>query len=473
MKKYFMEMLFIFLIIFGSTAVKADEKEYSGYIVKLKSAPAAAVLSEVSESPDESDGVTVINAERGLFRIDNIENLPHGISKSDIEHFSPDYKVRLYDVPNDTYADEWFMKNINASQAWETGCHGEDIHIGVIDSGVAKHDDIVKNLVEGYNVLNDTTDTTDTMGHGTFVSGIIAAEANNSIGLAGLAYNAKIVPIKCFDANETDASYLIKAIYTAADKTDCKVLNISAGVATNIPELEEAIKHAINKGIIIVAASGNHDDKKLFNEPNYPASYDYVVSVGSVDKYNIKSYFSNYNEYVDIVAPGSSVRGLRYDDLKDYKSGSGTSYAAPFVTAAAALCLNVNPDITPADFLSLIEQTAVDLGEEGKDVYYGYGLLDMKGMLGKLLENTEFFISPFDFEGTDPSAVVYNNTDSDVNVFSICKQAEVSSFEKISLSSKKGTKIYFSSSETDFSYYLWSLNLKPLAKRMYSAQMSE
>lgn len=473
MKKYFTQMLFIFLIIFVSTAAKAAEKDYSGYIVKLKSTSTDAVLCEVSDSSSESGGIIAIDAERGLFRIDDIENLPDGISRKDIEHFSPDYKVRLYDIPNDTYADEWFMKNINASKAWETGCHGEGIRVGVIDSGVAEHNDIVKNLVEGYNVLNDTTDTSDTLGHGTFVSGIIAAEANNSVGLAGVAYNAEIVPIKCFENNETDSSWLIKAVYTAVDKADCRVLNISAGVTDDIPELKEAIMYAINKGVIVVAASGNHDDKNYFNKPNYPASYEYVVSVGAVDKNNIKSYFSNYNEYVDIVAPGSDVWSLKYDDPEGYKKGSGTSYAVPFVAAAAAVCLNVNPDITPSDFLSLLEQTALDLGDEGKDIYYGYGLLDMQAMLDKLLEGMEFFISPFDFESSTPSAVVYNNTDSDTSVFSIWRQEENTSLKKISLNSKKGTKIYFNPSETDFSHYLWSLNLKPLAKRLYSAQVSE
>lgn len=467
MKKTFVGIFFTVCTLFIFIRADAAPKSYDGYIVRLKNNCDTVMLSSLNDYPYNGSELEVINAENRLFHIDDINNLPEYISEEDIEHIEPDYDIYLFDTPNDSYASAWFMKNIHASAAWETGCHGEDIRIAVIDSGVSKHNDITKNLVEGYNFINNTKDTTDTYFHGTFVSGIIAAQANNSFALAGLAYNAKIVPLKCFDGENSQLSYMIKAIYAAVNTYNCKVLNISAGTEQYSSELENAVKYAVSKGAVVVAASGNHDNKKTFNCPYYPASFDCVVSVGSVNQKNNISYFSNYNEYVDIVAPGESIVSLANDSDSGLKQASGTSFAAPFVSAAAAICLNINPDITYSDFLTLLEQASVDLGDEGKDIYYGNGLLNMENIVDKLLEGKDFFVSPFDFESDSPSAVVYNNTDSEQNVFSIWSQEYTKQLEKLTLQPKSGAYICLTPSADSFTNYIWSMNLKPLKKTVY------
>lgn len=474
MKKLITSVLFIIALssILVSASAQSNIDEENGYIVKLKSIPDIVSLAE-SNAENE---ISIINEEHNLVQVNKIDDLPSYISQNDIEYIEPNHTVYLCDIPapNDQYASAWFMTNIKASKAWETGCHGENILIGVIDSGVSKHKDITKNLMQGYNVTDDSTDTTDSTGHGTFVSGIIAAQANNSFACAGLAYNAKIVPLKCFEGATTQTSYLVSAIYKAVDTYNCKIINISAGTSKPSQSLQEAVEYATDKGTIIVAASGNHGNKDqngkvIINTPNYPAAYDCVVSVGAVDENNNIASFSNYDEYVTVVAPGKDVISLYIENDESLAAYSdGTSFAAPFVTAAAAICLNMSPNITPAEFIEILKQTSTDLGETGRDDFYGYGLLNMEKITEYLLKDKDYFVSPFDFESSTPSAVVYNNTDSEQSLLSIWKQNSDFSLKKIQTNSKHGTAIYFTPTQENFTHFLWGLNLKPLQTNTYS-----
>lgn len=466
MKKIIYTILFLMTFLF-SFSVNSSAEE-NGYIVKLKDTGGSVALFGAVDTMGmiaEEENINLIDYSEKLFAVKSLDDIPDYISKSSIECIEPDYEVSLFEVPNDTLYSkyQWNMKMINAPAFWESGCYGQDIKIAVVDSGAHSLSDLSANLLEGYNYLSNNTDVTDSTGHGTFVSGIIAASGNNSMGLAGLAYRAKIVPLKCFEGEKTNVSYIIKAVREAVDKYDCKIINLSLGDSKNSSLLEDAVNHAISKGAIVVAASGNSGDDTVY----YPASYPHVISVGSVDSNKVIASTSTHNAYVDVVAPGEDVYSLCNSE-SGIGQGDGTSFAAPHVSALAALCLNINPELNCADFMAILQHTSDDLGDSGRDDYYGYGLINAQKVLKNLLNGMDYFISPYDYETENPSAVVYNNTSAELSFFSIFSDSTKTTLTGISPASKSGVHIYPQTQCESFTHYLWKTNLKPLEKNMHT-----
>ena len=259
------------------------------------------------------------------------------------------------------------------------GISGDGVRIAVIDSGVfAEHEDLTGvRIVPGMNYLGtdeaSRADTTDTVGHGTFVSGLLAA-ALNGYGIAGLVPEAEIVPLRCFSEKTGRISDVITAIYGAVDIYHCQVLNLSLGITSSSRLLREAVEYADTQGAIMVSASGNltsgtHRDS---GDPlYYPAAYPEVVGVGAVGSALSIASFSMRNESVWVVAPGNGLRSLSCLGPDQYVTGGGTSYAAPMVAATAAMALSVEPSLSREDFMSLLQDTAQDLGEPGYDIIYG------------------------------------------------------------------------------------------------------
>lgn len=285
--------------------------------------------------------------------------------------------------PNDPYyaSRQWNLRMINAAYAWATGATGEGVRVGVIDSGVeSTHDDLSAHVTTGYNVINNSYDTEpDGNRHGTFVSGIIAAETNNGIGIAGCS-DATIVPIKAFSGSKTSLSYITRSIYVAVDDLDCEVLNLSFTIAynessANQTAMREAVDYATSKDVICVAAAGNQNSSQI----NAPACFDNVVGVGSLTSSALKATNSNYNYTVDVTAPGVNVFSSTLNN--SYTTGSGTSYAAPHVAAAAAIAKSIDPYITPAEFNLVLEVCSDDLGDTGYDVEYGWGCLNIQKII--------------------------------------------------------------------------------------------
>lgn len=285
--------------------------------------------------------------------------------------------------PNDPYyaSRQWNLRMASAAYAWTTGETGEGVRVGVIDSGVeSSHDDLSANVTTGYNVINDSYDTEpDNNRHGTFVSGIIAAETNNGIGIAGCS-DATIVPIKAFSGSRTSLGYITRSIYVAVDDLDCEVLNLSFTIAYNElsadqTAMREAVDYATSKDVICVAAAGNQDSSQI----NAPACFDNVIGVGSLTSSGVRASTSNYNYTVDATAPGVNVYSSTLNN--SYTTGSGTSYAAPHVAAAAAIAKSLDPYITPAEFNAVLSVCSDDLGDTGYDVEYGWGCLNIQKII--------------------------------------------------------------------------------------------
>ncbi len=297
--------------------------------------------------------------------------------------------------PNDynSYEGEYFLDSINAKEAWAhlktlPGTAENSAVVAVIDSGVdADNSDLVNRFyknssgkVIGKNFYNNNDnfddDYTGTY-HGTSVAGVIAAEANNSTGICGVAgeFDVKIMPIKAFSSKgSADTSAIIEGIKFATDN-GANVINLSLGTAIYFDGLQEAINYAYNAGVTVVCSAGN----SFSNQYQYPACVDNVISVASLGKTNEKSSFSQFNEYIDVTAHGEKL-ALTYPDStgSNVRTGrNGTSFSAPMVAAAAALLKIANPFINPSQIEEILKATATDYGREGYDIEYGFGKINL------------------------------------------------------------------------------------------------
>ena len=227
-------------------------------------------------------------------------------------------------------------------------------------------------------MLSDDFVYMDTVGHGTEVTGVIAATPNNNIGISGTCWNVAIVPIAVVHYNGTIyTSDVVNAIYLAAD-AGCKVINLSLGSPSYSAGLDAAVQYATSMGSIVVASAGNDSNSTI----EYPASLNNVISVGSINKYLSHSFSSNYNSYVDVSAPGEDIL-TTYNDYysNSYAYVDGTSFSSPYVAGIAALAATAVPGITPTQFKDAIMVSSTDLGFPGRDNYFGYGLINAEKLL--------------------------------------------------------------------------------------------
>ena len=287
----------------------------------------------------------------------------------------------VHAVADPLLAQQWGIFAIGADHAWATTT-GRGVIVAVVDSGSGPHPDLAENLLPGRSILGtvETQDgrDMDASGHGTHVAGIIAAVANNGIGGSGVAPNAKILPIQVLDqAGQGDARDVAAGVRFAADN-GARVINLSLGGATESSSLTQAITYANDKGVLVVAAAGNGG---AADKPKWPASLDLTLAVTAVDQANNATNFDQRGEYIDLSAPGANVVSTAKGD---YVTLSGTSMAAGFVAGAAALLFAAEPRVTNAQVRDILLRTATDIGEPGRDVTFGAGLINMVSALAEL-----------------------------------------------------------------------------------------
>ena len=278
-------------------------------------------------------------------------------------------------------AQQWGLFAIGADHVWTTTT-GQGVTVAVVDSGSGPHPDLAENLLPGRSIIGtvesqDGRDI-DASGHGTHVAGIIAAVANNGIGGSGVAPNAKILPIQVLDqAGQGDARDVAAGVRFAADN-GARVINLSLGGATESSSLTQAITYANDKGVLVVAAAGNGG---AADKPKWPASLDLTLAVTAVDQANNATSFDQRGDYIDLSAPGANIVSTAKGD---YVTLSGTSMAAGFVAGAAALLFAAEPRVTNAQVRDILLRTATDIGEPGRDVTFGAGLINMVAALAEL-----------------------------------------------------------------------------------------
>jgi len=293
-----------------------------------------------------------------------------------VEWAEPNYLRAVMRAPNDQLYRQfqWNMRKIQAEQAWDVTTGNPEVVVAVLDTGIdASHPDLAGKLLSGYDVLNDDSNPEDDSGHGTHNAGIIGAASDNGVGVAGVAWGARIMPLKVLNSNGVGPdSVIARGIVYAADR-GAKIINMSFGSKTSSQSLVRAISYAHDKGVLLVAAAGN--SANLDNAAIYPACFEQVLAVGAMDEADEASDFSQHRPYVAVSAPGVNITSTfwRGAGSGGYAGASGTSSAAPHVSGLAALIWSVNPTLTNDQVRQIIEGTVDDLGVPGRDEYYGAG----------------------------------------------------------------------------------------------------
>ena len=311
-----------------------------------------------------------------------------------------DHLAKVEATPNDpNLSSEWQLAAIQAQTAWNYTTGSSSVIVAMIDSGIdGTHPDLAANLVPGYNFLAGNTNTSDTMGHGTTTAGVVGAVGNNGIGMAGVNWKVSLMPLVVVDSTGY-ASYsnIASAITYAADH-GARIVNISIGGTSSSSVLQSAVNYAWSKGTVVFASAGNGG----VNAPYYPAGCQYVVAVGATDSNNTWAGFSNYGNFLSVVAPGVGVWTTYAGG--GYGGASGTSYSSPIAAAVGALMLSYQPNLSASALVSTLEQTATDLGTSGYDQYYGYGLINAAAAISGLVSSPVI---------TPPTVTMTNPTNSE------------------------------------------------------------
>jgi hypothetical protein len=324
---------------------------------------------------------------------------------------------RLSYAPTDPFVKrQWYLDAINAFDYWPQAPVRAPVHVAVIDSGIDGSHPELAGRIEDATSFVDNHPRKDAQGHGTFVAGVIAAESNNAQGIAGIGFpvvrllSAKVVRADGTISPEAEA----KAIGWAVDR-GADVINLSLGgtrdpirfARDTFSSLEAfAIDYAVRNDVVVVAAVGNGDQAPSFPWAfaNYPAALAHVVGVSAVARDGSVPTFSNRDSiYNDLSAPGEDIfstlprahtelrplceeQGYSACGSKEFKRGDGTSFAAPQVSAAAAMMLSEEPTLQPEQVNMLLRRSAVDVTPlsgcrdcaSGHDAYSGWGRLDIE-----------------------------------------------------------------------------------------------
>jgi len=306
----------------------------------------------------------------------------------DDQYFPRQYSLRntgqVYDLARDLSGASG--SDIKAVGGWDWTTGSESITIAIVDSGICEdHEDLRGKVVPGYNFVEDSYNTDDDNGHGTFVASLAAANTNNGTGIAGVCWQALLMPVKSMRSDGGGTYLAIAAGIRYAAAQGAQVINLSVGGSNPSFILEEACQDAYNQGAVIVCCSGNSNAPVL-----YPAAYDdYCLAVAATNANDVRAPYSNYGPQVDVAAPGTDVLGANYDPwlptiYNAYTYGWGTSFATPHVSGAAALLLSYKPFLTNAQVMDLIRFTADDVNAAeypGVDEYLGYGRINLERML--------------------------------------------------------------------------------------------
>lgn len=312
----------------------------------------------------------------------------------------PDVQVAASLIPDDTrYRFQWGPEEINAPQAWDFSLGSASVVLAVLDTGVDyTHEDLAPNMwrdgsgAYGYDFVNGDTDPRDdnihsyddgqfmpntNTYHGTHVAGIAAAATNNNLGIAGMA-QVRIMAVKILNASGIGSDSDVASGIQYAMDNGANIVVLSFGASSSTFVLRRAVERAWQAGLVLVAAAGNEGASAI----SYPAAYAEVIAVGAVDSSLRRASFSNTGPDLDLVAPGVQIISAEARDRYQYLSG--TSSAAPHVAGVAALMLSQNPALTNVEISAYLNQSARDLGPNGFDTSYGWGLVDANAAVSQV-----------------------------------------------------------------------------------------
>ena len=331
--------------------------------------------------------------------------------RADVIYAEPNYIAYAQWVSNDPYYSyQWHLDNpdyggIQMEKAWDISTGSPEVIVAVVDTGIAHEDygrycqaaDLAKTcFVQGYDFVNNDQHPNDDNRHGTHVAGTIAQSTNNNLGVAGVAFDTCLMPVKVLNRRGSGTYADVASGIRFAVDNEAKVINLSLGGSASDETLRGAVQYAYENGVTVIAACGNDN----VNSCLYPAAYDdYVIAVGATQYDEKKAPYSNYGPSLDLVAPGGNNDLDQNNDgyadgvLQQTFSSSwqvcdfayyffqGTSMATPHVSGVAALLLAKGNATNPNDIRTALQETAEDKGDPDRDDTYGYGLVDAAAAL--------------------------------------------------------------------------------------------
>ncbi len=419
MKVFFKVLVLVFIsgFAFGQNFFEGEiyiklKKQYGNRIANLTKAADLKQQLPFIESRLSTNGKTIEKISRAFPLVKNNELnniLRLKVTQSDdldkiIEQMKADgyyqyiEKVpfrKIIATPNDTdYNNQWSVQKIKAAEAWDINPGGADVVVAVVDNAIqTNHIDLAANMLPGKDMSSesdfDPNPPNATFNHGTHVAGIVSAVTNNGIGIAGAANNrVKILPIKATPdgGNPNGIYYGFEGIQWAVDH-GAKIISLSWGGSGYSSTEQDVINYAHQNGVIIVAAAGNENSSEL----QYPASYNHVISVASLDNTDTRSSFSSYGQAVDIAAPGRSILSTLPFDT--YGSFSGTSMATPLVSSCLGYLLSCFPALTNEEVENLMKSTAdkIDQLNPGFEGMLGAGRINLLSAVACKTENLADF----------------------------------------------------------------------------------
>jgi subtilisin family serine protease len=295
-----------------------------------------------------------------------------------------------FNVADVLYPEQWYLQRIGMSRAWSMALANgalQTIEVAVIDTGVDfAHPDLANRLLAGYNYVDNDATPMDDNGHGTHISGLVAAAANNG-GMAGTGWQVEINPLKALDHRGLGGvSGIAEAIRDATDE-GARIINLSLELSVDTTVLRSAVEYAASEGTLVIAAAGNQGKSTL----SYPAAYPSVLAVGATTYFDARAYYSNRGSQLDIVAPGGGSgnsilsswtrdpgalcpSGLRQVGGGLYCQADGTSMATGVVSGVAALVWSMRPDLDADAVRDILLETAAPITGSASEV--GHGRLD-------------------------------------------------------------------------------------------------
>jgi len=289
-------------------------------------------------------------------------------------YVEPNYFVHSALTPNDPqWALQWGLAKVRADLAWDLESGTRSVIVAVVDTGIDYlHEDLAANYLPlGYDWVNHDPDPMDDNGHGTRVAGIIGAVTNNGLGVAGLA-QVSLMAEKVLDGSGSGTVYDVAQGVIHAVEKGARITNNSYGNYVYYDTLKAAFEFARNQGVLNIAAAGNDNT----NQPFYPAAFgESVISVAGTDQNDAKYASSNYGDWVELSAPAVDIVSTLPGNL--YGTFTGTSMSSAFVSGAAALVLSHCESMSADEVRRRLRDTVVDLGAAGRDLFFGYGRIDV------------------------------------------------------------------------------------------------
>ena len=365
-------VIIILLSILGPVAAAPSEDRMVKVLIGFKDKPDVALVEAYGGKVN--DQFTIIPAVAAEVPIRALYGLSHN-PKIDI--IEPD--AIAHSMGQVT---PWGIDRVQAPLVHANGITGAGINVTIIDSGINySHPDLAANYAGGYDFVNGDSDPMDDAGHGTHVAGTVAA-INNDFGVIGVSPQVNIYALKVLNAGGSGSYSDIISAIDWASTNNMDVASMSLGGGFNSIWLRKACDNAYKNGVLLVAAAGN--DAGVVS---YPAAYNSVIAVSATDQNNNIAWFSNFGKQVELAAPGVGINSTIMDGGYSGNTWSGTSMATPHVTGAAALVLttsvtdagydaNNNGQWDPNEVRQRLRDTATDLGATGKDLYFGYGLVN-------------------------------------------------------------------------------------------------